>query len=192
MNATKQAAWLFSAIIALACSGMYFASSKPVKRLDESILSKTADIVVSNLTVRRFDETGTLINHLQTSMMQHIPENNTHLLTAPRLSLAQTNQPSWEISADMATGLNGGEQITFVQNVIIHQGKNKKGQESTIKTEILDYFSKSKIASTKAPVSFEQPGSIVHSKGMTAYLDDKRVQLSQARATFEPKHANFN
>jgi lipopolysaccharide export system protein LptC len=192
MNATKQAAWLFCAIIALACSGMYFASSKPVKRLDDSTLSKTADIVVSNLSIRRFDETGKLINYLQTPMMQHIPENNTHLITLPRLSLTQTNQPAWEISAEMATGLNGGEQITFIQNVIIHQGKNEKGQESTIKTEHLDYYSKSKIASTEAPVSFEQPGSIVHSKGMKAYLDDKRVQLSQARATFEPKHANFN
>ncbi len=192
MNATKQAAWLFSAIIALACSGMYFASSKPIKRLDDSTLSKTADIVVSNLTVRRFDETGKLINYLQTPLMQHIPENNTHLLTLPRISLTQTNQPSWEISAEMATGVNGGEQITFLRNVIVHQVKNEKGQESTIKTETLDYYSKTKIASTEAPVSFEQPGSIVHSKGMKAYLDDKRVQLSQARATFEPKHANFN
>lgn len=192
MNATKQAVWLFCALIALAGSGMYFASSKPVKRLDDQTLSKTADIVVSNLVIRRFDLTGKLIHYLQTPLLQHIPENNMHLVSLPRLSIAEANQPSWEISAKMAKGLEGGKQITFIQDVIIHQGKNKKGQESTIKTEILNYFPESKIASTEAAVSFEQPGSIVHSKGMKAYLEDKRVQLSHARATFEPKHAKFN
>ncbi len=191
MNATKQAAWLFCSLVALAFSSMYFASSKPVKRLDDSTLSKTADILVSNLIIRRFDIAGNLINFIETPMMQHIPENNIHLLTSPKLTLAETNQPAWEISAKMAKGLNGGEQITFIQDVIIHQGKSKNGEESTIKTEILDYFPKTKIASTEAPVSFAQAGSIVHSHGMKANLEEKKVHLSQVKANFEPKHAKF-
>ncbi|MBA2711343.1 MAG: LPS export ABC transporter periplasmic protein LptC [Tatlockia sp.] len=191
MNATRQAGWLFCSLFALACSGMYFASSKPVKRLDDTTLSKTADIVVSNLNIRRFDLAGNLINYIETPMMQHIPENNIHLLTSPKLTLAEADKPSWQISAKMAKGINNGERITFIQDVIVHQGKGKKVEESTIKTEVLDYFTKSKIASTEAPVSIEQPGSIVHSKGMKAYLDEKRVFLSKAQATFDPKHAKL-
>ncbi|MBA2652759.1 MAG: LPS export ABC transporter periplasmic protein LptC [Tatlockia sp.] len=189
MNALKQAAWLVSVLIALACSRFYFASLKPVERLNDSVLSKTADMVVSNLVVRRFDEKGKLVNFLQAPEMQHVPDNNTFYFSSPRMSLNQTDQPAWEISSKKAKALNGGEKITFINDVVIHQDKNTKGQESTIKTELLHYFSKTRIAMTKAAVSFEQPGSIVHSKGMKAYLDEKRVQLNHAHATFEPKHA---
>lgn len=189
MNAAKQAIWLFIALLTLACSSLYFARSKPIKRLHESVLSTTADTVISDLVVKRFDETGKLVNYMQTPDLQHVPANNTHLIKSPHLILSQNDEPPWEIRASHAKSINNGEQITFIKEVVIHQGKNKKGQESTIKTEILDYFSKTKIASTDAPVRFEQPGSVVLSNGMKAYFEDKRVELSHARATFEPKHA---
>jgi lipopolysaccharide export system protein LptC len=190
MNAAKQAAWLFCLLLCLAGSGLYFASEKPIKRLDDNLLSKTADMVISNLSVRRFDEQGKLVNFLQTPEARHIPANNTHLFKSPHLTLSQNNQPAWEINSQNAKSINGGELITFKNKVVIHQQKNKNGQESTMKTEELHYYSKSKVAVTELPVSFEQPGSIVHSKGMKAYLEDRHIQLlSQARATFEPKHA---
>ncbi|CDZ78698.1 Organic solvent tolerance protein OstA [Legionella massiliensis] len=190
MNAAKQAAWLCCLLLVLAGSGLYFASAKPIKRLDDTALSKTADMIISNLTVMRFDEKGKLINYLHSPEAQHIPENNTHFFKSPRLSLAQENQPDWEISSQTARAINGGEKITFSHNVVVHQDKNKRGQESTLKTEELHYFSKTKIANTDLDVSFEQPGNIVHSKGMKANLEEKRIQLlSQAHATFEPtKH----
>lgn len=189
MNAAKQAVWLFIALLTLACSSLYFASSKPVNRLNDSILSNTPDTVISDLVVKRFDEAGKLVNYMQTPDLQHVPANNTHLIKLPHLILTQNDDPPWEIRAKQARSINSGEQITFIKDVVIHQGKNKKGQESTIKTEIMDYFSKTKVASTNAPVRFEQPGSVVLSKGMKAYFEDKRVELSHARATFEPKHA---
>lgn len=188
MNAVKQAAWLLCALLALACSSLYFASAKPPRQLDDAVLAKTPDMLASQVVVRRFNETGRLIHYLEAPAVQHIPENNTHLLQSPHLSLAEANQPSWEISAKQAKTIKGGEQITFSQNVVLRQNKDKKGQESIMKTEELHYFVRSKLASTDLPVSFEQPGSIVHSKGMKAYLNDKRIRLSQAHATFEPKH----
>lgn len=190
MNAAKQAAWLFCALVALACSGLYFASSTPVARLDDKILSLSADTIITNLTVRRFDTAGKIVNYLQTPEVQHIPNNNTHFFKSPHMKLSQADQPAWEISAKQAKAINGGEQITFIHDVIIHQDKSDRTQESTMKTEELSYFPKEKLASTELAVSFEQPGRIVHSEGMRAYLAKKRIQLlSQARATYEPKHA---
>lgn len=190
MNAAKQAIWLFFVLIALACSGWYFASSEPVIKLDDKTLSKSADIIVLNLIVRRFDTSGKVVNYMQTPKMFHIPDNNTHFLKTPQITITQPGQPAWEISSESAKSIHGGEEITFIHNVVVHQNKSEHSQESTIKTEALTYFPKEKLATTKLAVSFEQPGSIVHSEGMRAYLDDKRVQLlSKARATYEPKHA---
>ncbi|CEK11128.1 LPS export ABC transporter periplasmic protein LptC [Legionella hackeliae] len=189
MNAAKQATWLFCALIALACSGWYFASSTAIVKLDDKTLSQSADVIVTNLTVRRFDEEGKLINYLHTPQMQHIPADNTNLLKTPQIIITQPGQPAWQINSDHAKAIHGGEKITFIRNVIVHQNKGEHSQESTMKTEELTYFPKEKLATTDLAVSFEQPGSTVHSQGMKAYLADKRVQLlSRAHATYEPKH----
>ncbi|MBA2656371.1 MAG: LPS export ABC transporter periplasmic protein LptC [Tatlockia sp.] len=189
MNFAKQAAWLSCVLVALACSSFYFANSKPPKRLDALVLSQTADMVISNMVVKRFNETGQLVHFLKSPEIKHVPEHNTFFLTLPQLALRQEDQPAWEISSKKAKAINGGEQVTFIGDVVIHQAKTDKTQESTIKTASLDYFSKTKIAKTEEAVSFFQPGSIVYSKGMKAFFEEKRVQLNQARATFEPKHA---
>lgn len=191
MNAAKQAAWLFCALLALASLGLHFAGSTPVSRLDDKTLSLTADIVLTEVSLRRFDAEGKLINLLESPEIQHIPDNNSHLIKLPSISLSQADQAAWKINSKQAKAINGGEEITFLQDVVIHQAKSKHNQESTMKTQKLVYLPKEKLASTDVTVRFEQPGTVVYSEGMKAYLEDKRVLLlSRARATFEPsKHA---
>lgn len=190
MNAAKQAIWLFFALILLACSGWYFASSEPIVTIDNKSLSKEADTIINNVILKRFDSEGRIVNYLKTPEIKHIPDNNRHLFKEPQILVSQADQPDWEISSKLAEAINGGEQITFNQDVLIHQAQSEHGQESTMQTQQLHYFPKTKIASTEHAVRFEQPGSVVHSQGMKAYLADKRIQLlSKARATYEPKHA---
>lgn len=190
MNASKQALGLFFTLVALACSGWYFASSQPsLIRLDEKALSREADGIILDLTVSRYDESGKLASYLQTSRLEHIPQNETHFLQSPRIVIEEPNQPAWEITASQARAFHKGEKIIFTHHVVIHQAKSETTQESTITTEKLVYFPKKKLATTEQAVRFEQPGSVVYSQGMKAYLADKRVELSKARATYEPKRA---
>lgn len=187
MNAVKQAIWLFCTIIALAFSGWYFASTNPVIKLDANTLANTADTVVTGLIVHQFDTTGMLVNHLDTTEMRHIPDQNTNILKLPHITLAQKDQPSWDIRSQRARSVKGGEQITFIGTVTIHQDKGKTNPESTLTTEKLFYFPQKKFATTPLPVMFQQPGTIVHSIGMNAYLADRRVELlSRAHATYQP------
>ena len=190
MNAAKQATWMFFLMIALACSGWYFASSTAIVKLDADTLANTADSIVIGLTVRQYTVTGSLANFLESPEMQHIPDKNTHLFKSPHIILNQENQPSWDIRSLKAESINKGDQITFIKKVVIHQDKSEKNQESTFKTEQLLYFPKQKFATTKRAITFEQPGSTVHSKGMNAYLEDKRVELlNKAHAIYLPNHA---
>ncbi|WP_412754066.1 LPS export ABC transporter periplasmic protein LptC [Legionella londiniensis] len=187
MNAAKQAAWLFAALISLACCGWYFASSSHIAQLDEHTLSTTPDTIVNQLTLKQFDANGRLINSLNTPLLKHIPANNTHWFMKPRILITQaTDEAPWEINALEATSLFGGEQITFNKNVIIHQ-RSGKHPESTIKTEEMIYYPQKKLAVTEQEVTFFQPGNIVKSLGMKAYLDKKQVQLSRARGIYDPK-----
>lgn len=189
MHAVKQAIWLFGALLALACSGYYFAIPAATVRLDAKTLSTTADTIITNLSVRQFDSHGQLSNYMHTKELRHIPQGNTHLLTTPHIIIAQAKQPNWDIRAAKARAINGGEQITFTHRVVVHQPQDSHTQESTLRTEELTYFPKQKLAVSKVAITFERPGSIVHSQGMRADLANDHVQLSNAHATYEPNHA---
>lgn len=186
MNAAKQAIWMFLALIALACSGWYFASNKQPTRLDPQTLAKTEDTIVTNLVVSQYNDKGVLINRLSSPQMKHIPDQNTHLIAAPHILIVEENQPAWEIKAQTAIGIDGGKQITFSKDVFIHQNAGEHNLENTFKTEELIYFPKTKYATTASPVFFSQPGSTMHARGMHAWLAEKHVELlSNTRITYE-------
>ncbi|RUR16894.1 LPS export ABC transporter periplasmic protein LptC [Legionella sp. km535] len=187
MNAIKQAAWLFFAIALLACSSWYFTNSKKLISLDNDILSNTIDTTITQLTVSQFNSEGVLINLLTTPLMEHIPKDDIHLLRTPHIIIHQDDQPAWEINSKRAKSFEGGKRITFIEQVVVHQNPGDKTQESTLKTEEVTYYPKEKKATTDLFVTFEQPGNIIQSTGMNAYLDEKRVELlHQARGRYEP------
>lgn len=187
MIAAKQALWVFITLICLACSSWYFASSKPMIKLDKHTLSTTTDMTIHHLVVHQFNAKGQLANALKTPLMHHIALNDTHVLKTPHIIIAQENQPAWEIRADQATSQHGGQEITFNKHVIIHQGSDDRTQESTLKTESITYFPKDKLATTLFEVTYERPGNTVQSTGIKAYFAEKRVLLlSNARGTYVP------
>lgn len=189
MNATRQAGGLLFTLIILACAGFYFASSLPVIKLDEQTLSMTVDTTVTHLMVTRFDEQGQLADRLQTVEMRHIPAKNTHLLQAPHIIIARSNQAPWKIEAQKAQAIDGGKQITFSQKVIVSQVASANNRPNRLSTEELIYYPKKKLATSSLDVIFEQPGNIIHSQGMNVFLNEKHVQLlGKTQAVYEPNH----
>lgn len=187
MNAAKQAIWLLFTFIILVVSGWYYVNEESATRLDDDTLSTTIDTAVSQLTVKQFNNKGLLANILTSPFMEHIPKEDIYLLRTPHIVIAQEDQPSWEIHSKKAKSFNGGEKIIFIKRVIVHQNPGEKTQESTLKTEEVTYYPKLKKATTDLFVTFEQPGNIVESTGMNAYLDEKRVELlHQARGSYAP------
>lgn len=189
MNTTKQFIWLFLILIGLAFSGWYYSHSTTKIRLDQDTLANTVDTTISQVTVRQFNQQGTLANLLTSPLMEHIQKDNVYLLQNPRIVITQEEQPPWEISSKSAKTFDGTKQITFKGNVIVHQKKGKNSQPSTLKTEEVTYFPKEKKASSDVLVTYEQPGNRIQSMGMNAYLDEKRVELlHQARGSYVPKN----
>jgi lipopolysaccharide export system protein LptC len=188
MNTTKQALYCFSIFFMLVASGWYYVNWQDKGQLlDEESLSSTVDMTVSQLTLRQFDAQGLLANELTTPFMRHVPNKNIHWFQTPHICIFQTDQPSWEIRAQQAKSWNGGQRIVFTKDVVVHQNSGEKTAESTFKTEKITYYPKEKKASTDRLVTFEQPGNIIQSTGMNAYLDEKRVELlHQARGTYAP------
>lgn len=187
MNMAKQTIWVLVAALLLIGSSWYYKQLKPLIRLDNETLSTTIDSTVTKLTVRQFNENGELANLLTTPLMEHIPKDNIHLLQTPHIVIKEKDQPEWEINSRTAKSYQGGERITFINKVVVHQNPDKKTQESTLKTEEVTYFPKEKRATTDLFVTFEQPGNIIESTGMNAYLEEKRVELLHgAKGSYAP------
>ncbi|MCW8407943.1 LPS export ABC transporter periplasmic protein LptC [Legionella sp. PATHC035] len=188
MNAAKQLMWLFFTLILLACSGWYYGSrATTMIRLDRDTLANSVDTTISDVTVRQFNQQGKLANILKAPLMQHIQNGNIYLFQKPHIIVSQEEQAPWDISSIKAKSFEGGKRITFTGNVIVRQQKGNNSQESTLKTEEVTYFPKEKKASSDVLVTYEQPGNIIQSTGMNAYLDEKRVELlHQARGSYVP------
>ncbi|MDP3704548.1 MAG: LPS export ABC transporter periplasmic protein LptC [Legionellaceae bacterium] len=191
MSLTKHTGWIITAILSVASSVWYFTHAPHSIKitLDEQTLSTAIDTIVTELSVQQFDVEGRLIHSLQTPLMQHIPKNNTHLLTTPHIVVKESNQAPWEIRSETATALYGGKQITFNNNVIVHQKKYKQTEETTLTTDEITYFPKNKLATTSKEVTLKQANNQMQSTGMKAYLAENRVQLlGNARGHYEPQH----
>ena len=187
----KNISWILLITLSVACSLWYYANIKrPVfVPLDDKTLSTTIDTIVTELHVRKFDTNGNISHSLHTTLMQHIPDNNKHILQSPHIVVKEDNQAPWDINAEEGTAINGGQQITFNKNVIIHQKQHKQTAATTLKTEEIVYFPKDKLATTLKEVTLSQSHNKMQSKGMNVYLSENRVQfLSNARGHYEPEN----
>ncbi len=188
MSLSQQAGWFFSILLAIACCRGYFTSTHKTPSLDEGTLATTADSIVYNLRIRQFNDSGALINYLESSEMHHIPHNDTARFSKPYIVISEPGKPDWTIRALSAISINKGEQITLIDKVRMHQNAGVHSPESSFETEKLDYFPSKKQASTTLPITYKQPGATIHAVGMEAYLDSKRVVLlSKIRALYDPK-----
>lgn len=188
MNAAKQAFYMFATLLLLATSGWYFVrSSSPQFKLDADALMLTTDTIIDHVSMRQHDQTGKIAHSMESLQIKHIPKENTHWIKKPHLWVVQGDQSPWEINANEATALHGGEVITLHSQVRIHQNKSDHNEENTLTTEELTYYPKTKEASTEKDILFVQPGHRVQSKGMRANLEKKHVHLlGQAKGIYEP------
>ncbi len=177
MNTTKQASWLFVLLIVLAVSGWYFAAQPMSHTLDDRSLATIPDVIITKLKVTQFDGKGQLANRLDTDKLKHMPKGDVKSFRCTQIIVAEADHPAWNIQSEKAKAVKGGESTIFTQKVVIHQNKGTNTQESTLRTEEITYFPKTKKAMTPLSVTFEQPGTVVHSIGMNAYLDEKKVEL---------------
>jgi lipopolysaccharide export system protein LptC len=189
MNIRKYASGILFAVLSLIASSWYYKEFKPVLSLDKKSLLASVDSTATDLVVRQYDASGQLTNLLTTPKMEHIPKDNVNLLKTPHITVTQKDEPSWEIQSLKAKSIAGGQKVIFMQQVIVRQNPDAKTQASTLRTEEVTYFPKEKKATTDLFVTFEQPGNLVESMGMNAYLDEKRVELlNGAKGSYDPSN----
>ena len=180
-DSLKKGVWLLAALMGFGCFFLQLSHQHAIEKPQFRVFTVGADAVVLNLAVQQFDASGSIKNTLFTPEVIHLPQQKMHQLRQPLITIHEDNQPDWQIRANTAHALYGGKQINFLGDVLIQQPE----KDNQVSTPSLTYYTDKQLAISLAKVEFKQPGSIVHSQGMRAYLDKKVIQLlSQPHATF--------
>lgn len=165
----------------------YIHHSKPTVKKSTILLDHVPDQKITGLKVSLFNPEGQLTHQLKTPLMTHVPNEDQYWFEHPRVIISEPNQPSWKIQSLEATATHQMELVTFNHHVQIRHSAFQNHPSGLIQTETLHYYPRAKKAITKDPISWLQASNTIHSQGMTAYLDQQRIDLNEARATYAPQ-----
>lgn len=185
MSSGKQYIYGFIVLLGLGFMGWYYAQPQATVKLSHQQLANLPDATFIHLKVTQFNDAGQIASLLTIPQLVHYPANNTSIMQSPIITLYRPQQPPWVITARHGKSEQGSTQITLWEDVVLHQASGVNTKESTISTSKIVYFPKQQFATTDQNITLQQPGVIVHSQGMNAYLSQQRVQLlHQARGQY--------
>jgi lipopolysaccharide export system protein LptC len=128
------------------------------------------DYIVERFELRRFDVGGKLQHTLVGERLLHYPDDDTTVVTAPRLTYHQT-APT-EISAGMAHLDRDGKEVDLVDSVrIVRHAAEGDAAPTRIETPSLKIFPDEERGLTQEAVTITQGRSIVRGQGME--IDNK-------------------
>lgn len=122
------------------------------------------DYIVEQFTVRRFDVDGRLQHTFSAKKMEHYPDDDTSLVTAPRLLYHR--QPPTEVSARQALVSKDGKEIALVDDVKVIRHGTAGAAATVLETRLLTAFPDDETATTTTPVVITQGQSVAHGSGL--------------------------
>ena len=146
------------------------------------------DYMAEQFTVRRFGPAGGLKNTLTAQRMVHYPDDDTTLLTEPRVSYLGTARPTHVTARQGLVGPDA-QEIVLIGDVRAVRKAAGKDPDMVFTTSSLTVFPDDEIARSSAPVTITQGASVVRGTGLEA--DNKTAVyklLSQVTGTIEKKH----
>ncbi len=188
MNKTKTINWLCVIITIFLCVFWYHMSdtSQDNQSIDKEALKKSIDMTINNISVKEFNKNGKLTNFIESQEINHIQQNDTHILFNPHIIVQEGEQQPWDINAKVAKAIHGGKKVTFTDEVKIIQKQPTNVGNIQLYTDKITYFPNKKYAITKNNVKLQQNNSIVEATGLKAFLAESRIQfLKNARGRYE-------
>jgi lipopolysaccharide export system protein LptC len=121
------------------------------------------DTIVENFEVRRFDTQGALQHTLSAERMVHYPDDDSAVVTAPRL--VWLRPPPTTLVAREAHISSRGEHIALIDDVRITRAGTAGKPDTLLTTARLDVWPDEEIAKSSVPVTITQGESRIRGEG---------------------------
>lgn len=171
----KNIAILIALICTAAISFWFIFTSKSIKFIKDSSLNP--DSYMIDFKVTQTNKTGQLENIFFADKAFNYTQQSKTTFNAPFIIHYVPNAPPWHITAKHGLALDNGDTIILTDHVKAKQLPGPNSRNATLTTSKLTYYPKKALAITHQPVVIEQPGSIIHSKGLQADLNKNVIKL---------------
>jgi lipopolysaccharide export system protein LptC len=153
----------------------------------DSLLRHDPDFFVDNLRLRSFSPTGELQSTLAATKMVHYPDDETTLVSEPRVWFLKGPRPT-QLTAQQGLVAPDGRQVVLVGNVRGVREATKTDPQLVLTTTHLTLLPDDDMMRTNAPVTVIQGASVVRAVGFEADNKSKIIQLlSQVNSTIQMK-----
>lgn len=143
------------------------------------------DVIIEQFKVQKLDPEGHLQYRLAAPHMQHFPDDDTALLTQPRLAQFRAGAPETPVmtlSSDFGQSSAKGETVRFWGNVLARRAPATDRPAMEARTSELTVRPDDGVAFTDRPVEIVQGNSWM--KGVGAHLDNNTsVFVLQSQVT---------
>lgn len=139
------------------------------------------DLFLDDFRALTYDVQGNLRESLSATRAEHFPDDDSTLLTAPKLLLTQTGHPALLVTANTGTVAGDRDSGEFNGNVRVVREADKDashGEPSgpvTLTTDSLHVEAREQRVETRATVTIEEPRGIIRGRGLT--YDNKTHML---------------
>ena len=136
------------------------------------------------------NETGAAAYTLSADRMLHYPDDDTTLMTQPRLVSYSSEKAPVTITSKEALVSSNGEHVYFRDDVQVTRAAHGKSTEMMMRTAFLHVIPDDNIAKTDRPVTITDAATTVTAVGLEFNSETHVVKLfSTVRGTYEPGKA---
>ena len=168
--------------------------------LDRVIESGTRDIVgpsrsdpdyiVQNISARSLDETGKIRHTLDAAKMVHYPDDDSTLLTQPKLVSYGAAQAPVTITSNQGVVSSKGEHVYFQDNVRVARAPYGNQSELVMRTSFLHVIPDAHLAKTDRHVTIINDAAVVTAVGLELNTESQELKLlSNVQSTYDPTKA---
>lgn len=143
---------------------------------DDSKRRHDPDYIAEAFTVKAFGAEGHLESTLTAARMVHYPDDDTTLMSTPRLSSHRGTRAT-HVTAEQALVGPDGREMTLVGNVRAVRDATRSDPEVVLTTQTLTLFPDDEIMRTPAPVTVTQGASVLRGTGLDADNRSGTLQL---------------
>jgi len=148
------------------------------------------DYIVDNLSALSTNEAGNAAYTLFAARMVHYPDDDTTLLTRPRLISYRSVQAPVTITANEALVSSNGENVYFKNDVKVTRAAYGDHSEMVMLTTYLHVIPDDDIAKTDRPVTITDASTVVNAIGLELNSGTRVLKLhSRVRGTYDPGKA---
>lgn len=123
------------------------------------------DYIVGSFVAKRFDTDGNLQHSLSAEELRHFPDDDSSLVTAPRLTYHR--DPATTVSARTAHIGSKSEHVQLIDDVRIVRSGIQGKEDSVLATQQLDTWPDAEVAKSVHPVTMTQGRSIIQGSGFS-------------------------